>query len=75
VSFSTHVTIFSDDIVGWRSGDQVWTVSGEVPLLTIGCPGVYAQVFAQAVGKAFPVAHFVQALDPANTAFAVVTAE
>lgn len=67
VSISKHVTIFSDDFVDWRSGDCVWTVTGEVPLLSIGCPGASAQVYAGLAGTAFPVARMIRALDPANT--------
>lgn len=67
VSFDQHVTIYYDDIVDWRSGDLIWTVTGEVPLLSIGCPEVSAQVFAGLTGMAFPIARPLRALDPANT--------
>ena len=68
----THMILYCDDVVGWRTGDLIWTVKGEVPLLSIGCPGATVQVFAGLSGKAFPVARGAQALEPANAAFRVL---
>ncbi|MEM9320627.1 MAG: hypothetical protein AAGA70_16710 [Pseudomonadota bacterium] len=60
------VTIFSDDIVDWRSGDPVWTVAGEVPLLSIGCPDVGTREFAEIFGGSFPVLRPSWASEPSN---------
>lgn len=68
VSKSACIAVYWNDVVGWRSGDLVWTVAGKVPVLSIGCPGVRAYAAADFfVDDTFPAARNTWAPEPANS--------
>ncbi|MEM1274740.1 MAG: hypothetical protein AAGF88_13060 [Pseudomonadota bacterium] len=55
--------IFSDDVVNWRAGDSVWTVKGQVPLLSVECRGVCVQSYAATMDTQLDHAQMPRVLD------------